>query len=152
MGVHVKLIQLARFAAALATAVSAMAVPVAASAAADGGTTDQIIVKYRAGVASAKPQTARWSALAGVALEHARDFGAGGHVLRLKEKTPLAQVAAIAKRLGADPDVEYAEPDQIMQSTLVPNDPQYVNQWGYFAPAPGLMLSLIHISEPTRPY
>ena len=143
MGVHVKLIQLARFAAALATAVSAMAVPASAAAAdataADGGVTDQIIVKYRAGVTSAKPQTARWSALAGVTLEHARDFGAGGHVLRLKEKTPLAQVAAIAKRLGADPDVEYAEPDQIMQSTLVPNDPQYVNQWGYFAPAPGLM-------------
>ena len=138
-----KLIQLARLAAALATAVSAMAVPASAAAAeapaADSGVTDQIIVKYRAGVASAKPQTARWSALAGVALEHARDFGAGGHVLRLKEKVSLAQVEAIAKRLAADPDVEYAEPDQIMQATLTPNDPQYVNQWGYFAPAPGLM-------------
>lgn len=132
-----RLTQFARFAAALATAVSAMAVPVSAAAA--PGVTDQIIVKYRSGVASSKPETARWSALAGVALEHARDFGAAGHVLRLKEKVPLAQAQAIAKRLGADPDVEYAEPDQIMQATLAPNDPEYVNQWGYFAPAPGLM-------------
>jgi subtilisin family serine protease len=35
------------------------------------------------------------------------------------------------------PEVEYAEPDAILQHTLIPNDPQYSNQWHYFAPSAG---------------
>ncbi len=39
--------------------------------------------------------------------------------------------------MSALPEVEYAEPDAIMQPTLTPNDPQYGNQWHYFAPGAG---------------
>lgn len=119
-----KLIQLA---AALATALSAMSVSAVmpsatAAAGADGGVTDQIIVKIRAGAASANPQTERWSALTGEALAHVREFGADGHVMKLRGFVPLARAQAIAARLAADSDVEYAEADQMMQPTAVPND------------------------------
>lgn len=127
-----KFIQLA---AALATALSTMSV----LAGADGGVTDQIIVKMRADTASAIPQTERWSALTGEALAHVREFGTDGHVLKLRGFVPLARVQAIAARLAADSDVEYAEADQMMQPTAAPNDAEYVNQWGYFPPQPGLM-------------
>lgn len=121
--------------AALATALSTMSV----SAGADGQMTDQIIVKIRAGAASASPQTERWSAVTGEALGYAREFGADGYILKLRGFVPLARAQAIAARLAADSDIEYAEADQIMQPTAVPNDAEYVNQWGYFAPQAGLM-------------
>lgn len=140
-----------RMAAAIAAAVGALGAPgplaVAegeapleqAFADVSGEPTDQIIVKLRPGAGSFATQAARWSALAGEALEHAREFGADGQVLKLSGRLPLARVAAIAKQLEQDPDVEYAEPDHIMQTTLTPNDPDYGQQWGYFAPTPGLM-------------
>ena len=152
----VKLTQLVRLAVSLATAASVLASPVwaavapadadgrmpdpaAANAAPDRGITDQIIVKYRPSVAAKGPQTARWSALAGVALTHARAFGEDGHVLKLGKSVSLAQAQALAKKVAADPDVEYAEADQMMQPTLTPNDSYYANQWGYFAPVAGQM-------------
>ena len=49
----------------------------------------------------------------------------------------MAEVQAIADRLSALPEVEYAEPDAIMVPMLTPNDPQYGNQWHYFAPGAG---------------
>ena len=135
---------MARLAVALATALSALSasavMPSAPGAAgADGEVTDQIIVKLRAGAASAHAQAARWSALAGEALAHERAFGADGHVMKLNGFVPLARAQAIAARLAADPDVAHAEADQMMQPTAVPNDPQWSNQWGYFAPSPGFM-------------
>jgi len=30
------------------------------------------------------------------------------------------------------PEVEYAEPDLILQPTLIPNDPQFREQWHYY--------------------
>jgi serine protease len=104
-----------------------------------GGVTDQIIVKVRTGAASANPQTARWSALAGEALAHAREFGDEGHVMKLQGFVPLARAQAIAARLAADPDVEYAEADQMMRPTMMPTDAEYPNQWGYFEPSSGSM-------------
>jgi serine protease len=136
--------RMARTVAVLATALSTMSamavVPsTPASAVPAVELTDQLIVKYRAGATSATPQTARWSALAGEPLGHHRAFGADGHVMKLRGMVPLARAQALAARLAADPDVEYAEADQMMQPTALPNDPQYSNQWGYFAPTPGLM-------------
>lgn len=47
--------------------------------------------------------------------------------------TPVsdAAAAAIAERLQAQPEVEYAEPDYRLHRQLAPTDPLYVQQWAY---------------------
>ncbi len=135
-----RLLRVLSVAVALASALGAPAPAAMAQAGAgDAGATDQIIVTYRSAEAAAKQSAGRWSALAGETLSRAREFGDRGHVLKLKGRASLTAVAEIAKRLAADPDVEYAEPDQIMRADLTPNDPSYTaEQWDLFAPAPGL--------------
>ena len=112
---------------------------------AEGLPTDQIILKYKSGSATASTQAdtvsavapsptddmERLSAAAGIHLEYARAMSGDAHVLRLPEKLSLEQVQAISQQLMTLPEVEYAEPDQIMQPTLTPNDPLYGNQWHY---------------------
>ena len=58
-------------------------------------------------------------------------------VLRLPERMPLDKVQAIAARLSALPEVEYAEPDAILQHTLAPNDPQYRQSMALLRPCAG---------------
>ena len=106
--------------------------------------TDQVIVKYRALMAQQEAfnpaSTAtmdRLSEAAGVPLTYERAMSGDAQVLGLPARLPLAEVQAIADRLSALPEVEYAEPDAIMVPMLTPSDPQYPNQWHYFAPGPG---------------
>jgi serine protease len=109
--------------------------------------TDQLIVKYRnpslvrAAVSNSKntgvmitDRVNTLSAAAGIALTHYRFMSSDGHVVKLPNRMTLAEAAAVARRLTADPDVEYAEPDQRMFPLLIPNDPSYVNQWHYKSP------------------
>ena len=106
--------------------------------------TDQIIVKYKGaamregaiGPASALAMQ-RLSDAAGVPLTYVREMSGDAYVLGLPSRMPLAEVQAMADRMSALPEVEYAEPDAIMQHTLTPNDPQYGSQWHYFAPSSG---------------
>ena len=99
---------------------------------------DQIIIKYHddqvtiIAQAAEAAQMARLSAQAGVALTYFRSMSGDAHVLRLPARMPVAEVERIAARLSALPEVEYAEPDYIMQPLLVPNDPEYSNQWHYY--------------------
>jgi adhesin/invasin len=99
---------------------------------------DQIIIKYHddqvtiIAQAAEAAQMARLSAQAGVALTYFRSMSGDAHVLRLPARMPVAEVERIAARLSALPEVAYAEPDYIMQPMLVPNDPQYSNQWHYY--------------------
>lgn len=103
--------------------------------------TGQIIIKYYdtanlAGL-NAADQPARMNALraaAGIDLTYFRAMSGDAHVLRLPEALPVAEVQQIAQRLSALPDVEYAEPDRILQLALTPNDPSYSNQWHYTTP------------------
>jgi serine protease len=106
--------------------------------------TDQLIVKYKPSAMAlnvfdpaSAAQTRRLSDAAGVSLTYAREMSGDAHVVRLPGRTPLKDVQAITDRLSALPEVEYAEPDAIMAHTLTPNDPQYSNQWHYFAPSSG---------------
>jgi serine protease len=96
--------------------------------------TDRLIVKLR------NPQTARATTMsvnqvvslsnaAGVPLTHLRAMSGDAQIMQLSQRMSLAEVEAIARRLSADPQVEYAEPDRIMRPLLVPNDTQYTNQW-----------------------
>jgi serine protease len=47
-------------------------------------------------------------------------------------------VQKIVDELSALPDVAYAEPDQILFPTFVPNDTLYSNQWDFFESAGGI--------------
>jgi subtilisin family serine protease len=106
--------------------------------------TNQVIVKYKSlGLQSdavspmSSVQLERLSEAAGVSVTYFREMSGDAHVLRLPERLPLEQVQAISENLMQLPEVEYAEPDAIMYPMLTPNDPQYTNQWHYFAPSAG---------------
>jgi serine protease len=106
--------------------------------------TNQIILKYKnpalmnnlSGSQQAF-QTRRLSEAAGVPLLSYRQMSGDALVYRLLERQPLEQVYAIAHNLMALPELEYAEPDAILQHNLTPNDPRYSDQWHYFAPSAG---------------
>ena len=75
-----------------------------------------------------RSSAARMNALstaAGETLTYKRAMSGDAHVLSLPARMPSASVEAIARKLAALPDVEYAEPDYVMRPTLVPNDPSY---------------------------
>jgi serine protease len=102
--------------------------------------TDRLIVKLRdkqvAQATTMSPkQMISLSASAGVALAHVRAMSGDAQVLQLAQRMPLADVEAIARRLSADPQVEYAEPDRILQPLLAPNDALYANQWNLRSPS-----------------
>lgn len=113
--------------------------------------TDQIIVRFHDSAnqgalsAAAEAQLAeRLSAAAGVSLAVQRPMSGGATVLKLAERADEATATAISQRLAALPEVEYAEPDAIMQlvgrpvvveaphsADLTPNDPRFSDQWHY---------------------
>ena len=99
------------------------------------GSTHHIIVKFRERNAEASANAAvsrsmrELSDSAGIELSFVRDLATGAKVLRLPNALPLGDVEAIAKKIAGEPGVEYAEPDIRMYPLLIPNDPQYVNQW-----------------------
>ncbi|MGQ9904339.1 MAG: S8 family serine peptidase [Anaerolineae bacterium] len=105
----------------------------------EGIPTNQIIIKYKdtaqinaANAPDAPARLQTLSAVAGVSLSYYRPMSGDAHVLRLPERLPVKDVEEISSRLSALADVEYAEPDYIMQPVLTPNDPQYANQWHYY--------------------
>jgi serine protease len=108
---------------------------------ASGLPTSQIIIKYRA-TASATDQSGRiktekmtaLSTAAGETLTYKRAMSGDAHVVKLPARLPAASVQAIARKLAALPDVEFAEPDYVMRPMLVPNDPSYGAQWHYHGP------------------
>jgi serine protease len=127
------------------------AVPAAPEAVAEPGPIwgempiDQIMLKYRtaAGTASAwgaardpagAAEMARLSVAAGVPLTYRRAMSGDAHVLALPAPVPPAEAAAIAARLSALPEVEYAETDAYLQPAFEPNDTRYGSQWNMYAP------------------
>jgi len=101
--------------------------------------TNQIIIKYKASADLRGPRAPNGverlkmlSDAAGVQLTYFREMSGKAHVLRLPERLPLSQVRQITNQLMTIADVEYAEPDAVMQHTLAPNDPRYAEQWHYY--------------------
>ena len=87
--------------------------------------TQQIIIKYRATAnttdRSGQINAVKLNALstaAGETLTYKRAMSGDAHVLSLPARMSSASVEAIARRLAALPDVEYAEPDYVMRPTL----------------------------------
>ena len=95
---------------------------------------DGLIVKFKETTGSpsseAQAQMAeQLSAAAGVTMRYLRTMSGDAQVWKLPERLPLEEVQRISERLMALPDVEYAEPDRILQDTLVPDDTRYGEQW-----------------------
>jgi serine protease len=104
--------------------------------------TDQIIVKFKTAVVpedltgqGLAREEQRLSQAAGVPLSFLHPMSGGAQVWRLDEHLPVEQVRSIAQGLMTLPELDYAEPNAILQPMLVPDDPRYPEQWHYFAPA-----------------
>lgn len=115
--------------------------------------TDRLIIKYRSGTAGASTaattadrallhrnaQTV--AARLGLQLQLQRLGAFDTHVMRLGQRLPQSTVEQLARDIAAaDPNVEYAEPDRILQAQFTPNDTQYGQQWHYFEATGGLNL------------
>ena len=100
--------------------------------------TDRIIMKYKDSVrlsaldvlaGSARMQAL--NAAAGTSLSYDRAMSGDAHVLKLSGRMPITQVQTVAERISRLPEVDYAEPDILLQKTVVPNDPLWGTQWQY---------------------
>ncbi|HEV2284737.1 MAG TPA: S8 family serine peptidase, partial [Steroidobacteraceae bacterium] len=135
----------ARFVGVLAAAAAAVAPAAAAEinparthphASAPAGAPQRVIVKLRAAAAApstgAAPEPVErrgaLTARSGVSVLRHRPITALLHALQLQGLAGESTEALLA-RLRADPDVEYAVPDQRRYIHGAPNDPLYAQQW-----------------------
>jgi len=119
-------------------------------------TFDRFIVKYREGSAPARDRSvidASLNRAAGRAkaqidaqrsakglaapaqswqLHSLRRLGVGADVFASSEKLDAARVRLLLTQIGADPDVEYVEIDQVLHEDLSVNDTSYSSEWGLF--------------------
>jgi len=100
--------------------------------------TDAVIVKFRsaghsaagAKLRAAQDRVAALMARTGSTLRAARSITDLLHVIRVKPAVTGEPLAATLERLRADPEVEYAEPDQRRYPhATAPNDPLFAEQW-----------------------
>ena len=111
------------------------------------GPPQRIIVKYRAALQSADvaSETSRRTlsdatSRFGISMSNVRRGANGAQIMRLSDSLGKAEIAQLVKDLAADPNVEYAEEDRLMQPLLTPNDPNYSLQWHYYETTGGLNL------------
>ena len=79
----------------------------------------------------------RFSALAGAPLSLDHQIGKVW-VLRLQQKVTQGRLAAMAAQVQADAAVRYADPVARATVKLVPNDPDYAQQWALSDPLGGI--------------
>lgn len=114
-----------------------------------GQSADQFIVKYREGTAPQSDMANVQSSLDNVAksartgnklgLQQVRRISTGADVIRANRKLDRVEAATLMRQIAADPNVEYVEVDQLLQSAFTPNDTHYAsNQWHYFEAAGGI--------------
>lgn len=110
--------------------------------------TDRLIVKYRNAslvVTAPSSSTLKIAQVAGnrqgVRLSHLRRMASGSDVIQVSRAMPLTQLRALAADLrSGDANIEYAEPDRILQPLATPSDPMYGQQWAYFDATAGMNL------------
>ena len=118
------------------------------SAAATLATTDRLIIKYRNGSAAAqRPDFVTMARAhevlnrAGVQMTRLRGNALAAHVMGLDRPVSVAALRSLAQDImRSDATVDYAEPDLRLQAQLVPADPSYLSQWGYYEATAGLNL------------
>lgn len=106
--------------------------------------TDRLIIKYRDGVqpfATARGEAAIRVASnrQGVGLRHLRAMSGGAHVMQISRRLNAQEAEAMVQSLrGGDPDIEYAEPDHLLQPLMTPTDSYYSYQWSLFDATAGI--------------
>ena len=122
----------ARCVARLLGAVLALLFALPAPAQSAESATAQLIVKFRDGgehaALSPGQRVARLANESGVPLAHRRPMALGADVVQLFRALPMTEARALAARLAADPDVDYAEADGLRRRSMVPNDPLVAQQ------------------------
>lgn len=99
--------------------------------------TDRLIVKFR--TVAARDAVLNSGRTRGVAqLRPARTTVTGASVVALAQPMTLSAAESVAADLRARADVEYAEPDYLMQTLSVPSDPYYSAQWNLFEARGGI--------------
>lgn len=83
------------------------------------------------------PVLASLSKAAGVELSWFRTMSGNAHVLTMSDTLPLNKVYAVVEHLQRHPLVDIAEPDLWVTPILVPNDPQFFQQWHFVEDAGG---------------
>lgn len=112
---------------------------------------DAIIVGYREGDVRASGDSSvsqlaisrhldSVSARTGHLLSHERSLATGGQLIKINRKLDDASLVALMNEIALEPNVEYVEPDQIMEAFLTPNDPSYGQQWHYYEATGGANL------------
>ncbi|MBK1614257.1 peptidase S8 [Rubrivivax gelatinosus] len=110
--------------------------------------TDQLIVKYRKGTAGFSRGDAQTLAKAqavvnraGLQMRLLRRDARQAAVMKLDQRVTLARLREVAAAVAAaDADIEYVEPDRLLQPMATPNDSRYVDQWHYYEATAGLDL------------
>ena len=117
------------------------------------GSYDQFIVKYKDAAAERSSASALQSSLSGAAralpavsgkhlgLKQLRRMALGADVVRSDRKLNRTEAESLMRQIASDPNVEYVEPDLIMQALATPNDPRYNEQWHYATSAVGANVS-----------
>jgi serine protease len=107
--------------------------------------TTRIIVKYKSNAATSyngQRQTATAEFVGrqhGVKLKELRRTYSGAAVMSLDNSVSKEQAKMLAAEISAlDPNVDYAEPDVLMNAFAVPNDPFFNQQWSFTDPAVGI--------------
>ena len=139
----------------------ALAATPAAQATAPAAKAARVIVMYKSGGAlmralSAHPASPRYPQLAATLSQRTGIALTDGHPISERSQVVFAKglsSAELAARLAADPDVEFAEPDQRRHIRSIPNDPLYpgnqisatptVGQW-YLRPPNSVNVSAIN--------
>lgn len=102
-------------------------------------TSSRFLVRY------ADPATAPARARAagrglGLEVSAARTLGTGATLVQPGRPLSAAEAQQLLDALAADPEVDYAEPDVLLQPYATPPDPRLREQWHYFEAAAGMSL------------
>ena len=108
---------------------------------------DQFIVQFSAqsnassSEASALSAVAALSVQTGRTLTHTRRLAVGADVIRVEGKAmSAAEAEGFMQKLAANADVDYVQPDVLMQPLFTPNDTRYGEQWHYIGGPSGMNL------------
>jgi serine protease len=129
-----------------------LSVMISGAAYADGPPT-RIIVKWRDNAVATEAQSTATTRLQrrqqrleeaglriGARLARLRTLGIGAESFEPNRTLSRDELRDVIATLKADPDVEYAEEDAMLQSFFTPNDTRYNEQWHYYESAGGLRL------------
>jgi serine protease len=76
-----------------------------------------------------------FSSILGSNVTYVRTLGVGAWVVNLSQTVTPAMAKAMSSQIArSDAQVEYAHPNFRLHEQFVPNDPEYIKQWHYFAP------------------